>query len=267
MTYSEHNLNPALAPYIQSLWSMEAEGDTDTYPRSQIMPDGIVEIIFHYGDPLHTYQDGQRSLQPQHFAISMMRKHIELESSGKTGFISARFFPWGAYHFFNEPVQNFIEQTIDAQKLWGDDSKQIITRLKTASTTEERFKLAESFLLEKLTHFKKNEHKAEEAIRLIRETKGMLSIEEVGTRTGFEKKTLERKFLLILGTTPKIFSRITRFLNICHHLEEYRNKTLAQLTYECGYYDQAHFIKEFKEFSGFTPKEYFEKENVHFSDL
>jgi len=73
--------------------------------------------------------------------------------------------------------------------------------------------------------------------------------------------------LAAVGTTPKVFSRITRFLNICRHLEEHQNKTLTQLTQECGFYDQAHFIKEFKEFSGFTPKEFFQKENVYFSEI
>jgi AraC-like DNA-binding protein len=266
MKYSEHILDPFLSEYVQSLWSMEAENDQDVYPRSQIMPDGIVELVFHYGDPLYTYQDGQKHLQSQNFAISMMRKFIELESSGRTGFIAARFFPWGAYHFFDEPIQNFLDQSIDAKKLWSD-SENIIVELKKNLTVEERFKLVERFLLEKFKVFKKDESKTDTAIKLIREAKGALSVEEVCQAAGVQKKTLERKFMSTVGTTPKVISRIMRFLNICNHLEDYRHKTLTELTYECGYYDQAHFIKEFKEFSGFTPKEYFEKKNVYFTTI
>ena len=95
MQYYEHPINAQLSEYIQSLWAMESENENDSYPKSQIMPDGIVEIIFHYRNPFNTYQGNTRFLQPDNFAISMMRKFVEIESTGETGFISARFFPWG----------------------------------------------------------------------------------------------------------------------------------------------------------------------------
>jgi AraC-like DNA-binding protein len=246
---------------------MESESDEDAYPRSLIMPDGIVEVIFYYEDPFYVWQDGNRLLQPQHAAVSMMKKYIEIESNGKTGFLAVRFFPWGAHHFFNEPVSNFLETTIDGIKLWGDDSREIIAELKVLETLEDRLKAVELFLLNMLTKFQKKDNKIDEALKLIRNIKGQLSIDEVCDQTGFTKKQIERKFLPVVGTTPKIFSRVCRFLNICHHLDEQKGKSLTDLAYECGYYDQAHFINEFKEFSGFTPKDFFAKENIWFTQV
>lgn len=267
MQYHEHKIDEPLTEYIQTIWAMESENDKDIYPRSLIMPDGIVEIIFHYETPFYTWQDGKQFLQPENFAVSMMQQYTEIASSRKTGFISVRFFPWGAYHFFDEPVQNFLDRTIDATKLWGKDSEKIIKELKNLSSLDDRFKTVELFLLEKLHQYKKNSQETDNAIKLIRETKGTLTIEEVCAKTGFSKKQLERNFLASVGIMPKLFSRITRFLNICQNLGEQKDKTLTQLTYECGFYDQAHFIKEFKAFSGFTPKEFFEKGNVYFSEI
>ncbi|MBS4041653.1 MAG: AraC family transcriptional regulator [Flavobacteriales bacterium] len=267
MQYHEHQINEPLTEYIQTVWAMESKNDEDIYPRSLIMPDGIVEIIFHYETPFYTWQDGKKFLQPENFAVSMMQQYTEIASSGKAGFISVRFFPWGAYHFFDEPVQNFLDRTINATKLWGNDSGKIIKEMKTLNSFEERFKAVEQFLLEKLKQHKKEEAEADNAIKLIRQTKGALTIEKVCAETGLSKKQLERKFLATVGIMPKAFSRITRFLNICQNLDEQKNKTLTQITYECGFYDQAHFIKEFKAFSGFTPKEFFEKENVYFSEI
>lgn len=66
--------------------------------------------------------------------------------------------------------------------------------------------------------------------------------------------------------TPKTFSRISRFLNICHHLDGYLDSKLTRLAHECGYFDQAHFIREFCAFTGFTPKAFFAKNNVKFTD-
>jgi AraC-like DNA-binding protein len=267
MKYHEFQLSSPLADHIQSIWGMESESDEDIYPRSLIMPDGIVETIFHYERPFYTWQDDEQFIQPENFAISMMRKFVEIGSSGKTGFIAVRFYPWGAYHFFNEPVQNFLDQTIDASGLWGSDSKIIMEKIKKQGTTEQRFKLVEAFLLEKLKQFQKDEVRTDNAVKLIRQTKGTLSIESVCAETGFAKKQLQRKFLSTVGTTPKLFSRITRFLNICQNLKAEKSQTLTQLTHDCGFYDQAHFIKEFKAFSGFTPKEFYEKENVFFSEI
>lgn len=266
MEYHEFQLSLPLSDYIQTIWAMQSESEHDGYPRSQIMPDGIVEIVFHYETPLYTYQDDIKFLQPQSFAISMMRKYVEIESSGKSGFISVRFFPWGAHHFFDKPVREFLDQTIDATILWGDHSKEIITTLKACSTLEERFKATESFLNERLLEHKK-ESSIEDVIKRIRQAKGQLGIEEICEETGLSKKQLERKFLSTAGTTPKIFSRICRFLNLCQHLETYKGKTFAELTHDCGYFDQSHFIKEFKEFSGYTPKEFFKKENVYFTEV
>jgi len=86
----------------------------DDYPREKISPNGIVEIVFHYRGPFVTYlSSGDRFVQPKGFAISQMRKFIEIESNGTIGFVSVRFYPLGAHHFFREPVKNFLDDTID----------------------------------------------------------------------------------------------------------------------------------------------------------
>lgn len=267
MQYHDYPLKQPLSDYIQSMWALESENDEDVYPRSIIMPDGIVELIFHYEAPFSTHQGNHSFIQPQNFAISMMKEFVEIESAGKTGFISVRFYPWGAYHFFDVPIQNFVDQTIDAVKLWGSDPDEIIRELRQGKSMEERFRCVELFLLEKLKHYQKRDPRIDGVLKFIRQTKGELSIAEIGAETGFSKKQLERKFLATVGILPKGFSRITRFLNICQNLEEQKGKTLTQLSHECGFYDQAHFIKDFKAFSGFTPKEFFEKENVYFSEI
>lgn len=267
MAYHEYPVRDPLASYIQTIWAMESESKEDGYSRTRIVPDGIVEIIFHYGEPCNTYQDNEKFLQPNSFATSMMKKYIEIESTGNTGFVSVRFLPWGAYHFFDQPIQDFLDKTIDARELWGDKIELVLSKLKEFSSIKKKFLLIEQFLLDCLHVYKKDDSDVQQALRLIRDHKGMIPIEQVCELTGIAKKQLERRFLSTIGTTPKVFSRITRFLSICNHLAEHKDKNLSELTHECGYYDQAHFIKEFKEFSGYTPKEFFTKENFYFSEV
>lgn len=267
MHYQEFTVNDALSDYVQTIWALESESEDDAYPRSLIMPDGIVEFVFYYEQPFCYYQDGTRYIHSANVAVSMVKKYIEIESTGKTGFIAVRCYPWGAYHFFDVPIADFIDTTIDGHKLWGEAAAAVIDDLRAAPGLAARVSIVEQFLVERLHQFKKNESKTDEALKLIRQSKGTLSIEEVCGKTGFTRKQLERKFTRLAGMTPKVFSRVCRFLNICHHLDEYRGKSLTELAYECGYYDQSHFINEFKEFSGFTPKEFFEKQNIWFTEV
>ncbi len=268
MRYREFDIHPDLAPYIQLIWMMESEKPNEEGAVEQIMPDGIVEFVTHYETPwITTVYGGEEHLQPQSFAISQMRKCIGIRSTGTTGFVSVRFFPWGAHHFFDQPVNQFLDDTIDSKKLWPHHYDQFIANICDAEHDEARIQVLQQFLLEQLQIHSMVDAPLEQAIKMIRESKGKSSIEEVCERTGLSKKQLERKFLTAVGTTPKTFSRLSRFLHVCHQFKDYKEKTLTELSYDCGYFDQAHFIKEFREFSGFTPKEFFMRNGIVFADM
>ncbi len=267
MIYQEFEPEPELSPYIQLLWGMEGDGTDDHFEKEVILPDGIVEMVFHYADPFFTYTaNGDRFLQPKGFAISQMRQHIAIESNGTVGFIAARCFPWGAYHFFTEPIGNFLDDTIDSQKLWPEHSGRLLHDLRRAQNLGERKDLLQRFLLARMGEVGAD-GSIDEAVRLLRDSRGQLSVKELCDRTGLSFKQLERKFLAAVGTTPKVLARVSRFLHVCHNLSEFTDRTLTELGYECGYYDQAHFIKEFRAFSGFTPKEFFARNDVKFADM
>ena len=85
MRYVEFQPIPALADFIQVIWVGESESTDDVYQRELIMPDGIVELVFHYGDPFYTWQNGRRFQQPQSFAVSMMPTPGHLVSPSALG--------------------------------------------------------------------------------------------------------------------------------------------------------------------------------------
>lgn len=267
MKYIEYKPIDTISDYIQLIWVAESESQVDIYPREKILPDGIVEIIFHFGEPFVTYNsNGEKIKQPNAFAVSQMRKFIEIESEGEFGFVSIRFYPWGAHHFFDEPIKNFIDNTIDLKHLWSTNVLKILEKIKNVENTE-KVKIIQQFLSECLHKYKKSTNYIDEVIKKIRETKAQDSVGLICQKTNLNYKQLERKFIATIGTTPKVFTRTTRFLHLCHHLNEYKNKPMAQLTYELGYFDQAHFIKDFKAFSGLTPKEYYSQNNICFADI
>jgi AraC-like DNA-binding protein len=267
MNYTEFKPKESLEKYIQLIWIAESETKEDFYPIEKILPDGIVEIVFHFNEPFITYYDDKLKIkQPKAFAISQMRKLIEIESNGLIGFISVRFYPWGAYHFFEKPIKDFLDKTIDLQKVWADDYQKILQELKVSDNFK-RVEIIQNFLDKCLHQYKKDTDDIDNAIKLIRETKGKYSIDTLCEKLNLNYKQLERQFLKTIGTTPKVFSKTTRFLNLCHHLKDYENLTMTQLAIDMGYFDQAHFNKDFKAFSGLTPREFFQQNNVSFADF
>ncbi len=268
MFHQEYAPRPELAEYVQLIWAMESESKTDSFPLEQILPDGIVELVFHFGDPFITHEsDGTSYVQPASFAISQMKKFIHIESDGHVGLIAVRFFPWGAYHFFDTLISSFLDAFVSTEVLWEDHHEEATEKVRSAPSHRERLQFVEQFLLARLKEHRRSDPAVDEAIKLCRVERGRLLVKELCERVELSRKQLERRFLGSIGTTPKVFCRVSRFLDVFHHLQTFRGRSLTELTHECGYFDQAHFIREFKEFSGFTPKQFFEKNNVAFAGI
>ncbi|PJZ67362.1 hypothetical protein CH371_04805 [Leptospira wolffii] len=106
---------------------------------------------------------------------------------------------------------------------------------------------------------KKTDRYIPEAERRIQEAKGDVSIRQLVSDLGISQSKLERDFKERIGLSPKEYASLVRFGEIFEHSEESEN--LTDLAYRSGYYDQAHFIREFRKFSGVSPKEWFRKKN------
>jgi len=179
LKYLEYKPTELLAKYIQLIWISESESSDDFYAKEKILPDGIVEIVFHFRGSFIIHNcNGEKIKQPKGFAVSQMRKFIEIESNGTAGFVSVRFYPWGAHHFFKEPISNFLDDTIDIKNLWENDYQLILQRIKKVCN-DEKVCIIQGFLSDCLLQNKKNSNKIDDAIILIRKTKGQDSIQQI----------------------------------------------------------------------------------------
>ncbi len=267
MIYQEFAPKGLLSKYVQLIWIMEAPASSEIMSE-RIMPDGIVEFVFHFGDPYETIREGcLPEKQNLGFAISQAKQFIEIRPTGKTGIIAVRCYPWGAHHFINIPTFNFLDQSISMEHLWGNEYIDLLEKINVSDSLFSKVELVEKFLINQLEKHNPKNDDIDLVVHHLRHSSGRATLDEVCADFGYSKRTLERKFRETVGVSPKVFSRLSRFLNICHYLEHHRHKSLSEITYECGYYDQAHFIREFKAFSGMTPRKYFEKPNVSFASL
>ena len=266
MKYLEIPPPPRLRPYIQLIWCLELDVPGEFGPPERIAPDGILELVFHYRDPLRLRYAGEAfAPQPRSSVVSQTRRFIEIAPRGSVGFISVRFWPWGAYHFLREPLSDLADRLVPAEELWGASVLELEERLAAAPSVSPRFALVEQFLLRRLERHGKAG--VEEAVRAVWNRRGSVRVAELCGELGLSERTLQRTFAAALGVPPRSYARLARFLHACSVLRKGGWNTLTEVGADCGYYDQAHFIGDFKALAGLTPGEFLAAPDVSFLEL
>jgi AraC-like DNA-binding protein len=223
-------------------------------PPERIAPDGVVELVFHYRNPMAMrFADGEFGLQPRSSAVTLTKRFVEIRPTGSTGFLSVRFRPWGAHYFLNLPVADLADRQVCAEDLWGRGSRDLEDRLAAATGTRARVSLVDEFLLSRL----QTDHKpsVEPLVRAVWRHRGDVRVSELCAELGLTERTIERTFAAAVGMPPRSFIRLSRFLHACSRLRGGKVTSLTRLAHDCGYYDQAHFVADVRAFSGMTPGE------------
>jgi methylphosphotriester-DNA--protein-cysteine methyltransferase len=143
----------------------------------------------------------------------------------------------------------------------GLEGREIEDRLNDAQTLGQRVEIMESVLCGLLAQKTGIDTLVETASRMITRNRGLASIDQVTAALGLNERTLERRFKQKLGLSPKRFSRIIRFQNFLNAAGTGQNCNILDTALSFGYYDQAHLIREFREFSGKTPLAFFGREH------
>lgn len=257
MNYQTFEPNQELIAFIKCYWTLESPKE-ETPEKQTIVPDGCMEMIFHYGDLYKQYLDnGNSIIQPKCFVIGQLTRPLEIEPTGETGIFSIRFHPDGFMPFTTNPLKEMENTAVSLEKLFGTDGQEIEQQIINANSTSERIKLIEIFLLNRLTDTETIDRIVKSTVETIITANGQLSVDELSQLTQVNRRQLLRKFSSAIGLSPKQLSRTIRLQAALKMLLNDQFSNLANLAYENEYYDQAHFIKEFKEFTGSTPKEFY----------
>ncbi|WNS43675.1 helix-turn-helix domain-containing protein [Paenibacillus sp. MMS20-IR301] len=166
-----------------------------------------------------------------------------------------RFLPGYAEHFFRYPVGGFSEQEIPV----GDvlpHAAELLERVVEQKTFEERVRAFEAYyeiyIRGRLAIPRLIEYLTDQIIH----SRGTLQVTDLSRDTGYSSRYMIKAFEQYIGASPKLFSRIIRFQHVLELMEHNNYKETLEHIFELGYFDQNHFIKEFKEFSRTTPKKY-----------
>lgn len=257
MNYCTYQPNPELSALVKCYWTLESKRE-ENHERQTIVPDGCMEMIFHYGDLYRQYtKNGNSIVQPKCFVIGQLTKPLEIAPTGETGIFAVRFHPNGFLPFAPIPIKALANTAISLGELFGTDGKQLEQKILTANSTSERITSVEAFLLGRLTQMETIDRLVKSTVEIILTANGQLSVEEISKQININRRQLERRFSSAIGLSPKQLSKIIRLQATLKMLLSNDFTNLTALAYQADYYDQAHFIKNFKEFTGFTPKEFY----------
>ena len=263
MVYQEYPIAEPLRPYVKVIWSMES--DQCWAPPMRILPDSCVELVIHFNKPYKTtFSDKKVEIQPQSFVVAQMKNFIEIEPHGKIGMISVRFSAQGAYHFFGMPMKEIANGIVDLKLIWNNLAKEIEERIVECNHTNQRNDVIQRYLLMQLRKNGKTDLTIDHCLNLIYSTQGQMPVEQLSSKIGMSNRQLVRKFNNSIGLAPKEFSRIIKFIGSLNYLKANRETNLGVAAQDCGYYDQAHFNRDFKEFAGLTPAQFLTLDNVFY---
>lgn len=265
MSYIEILPREGLRPYINCFWAYQGEPDLEVSDCT--FPDGSLEIIFNIQTGVsRSFNNSNFTPNASAELVGQMTSPYHVKFSGMNRFLGVRFFPHTFYCFWSGPVNQFNDLSIEASGVLSGGFNGIARIIESEEDTATQIRILEEFFLKKLNYkLIDPKHKLlEYAVRTIYHRE-VNSINDLTRDLGVQERTLQRLFKERVGISPKFFLKIVRFQKTFKYLK--RNCNLTSISYECGYFDQAHFIRDFKFFTGCTPSEYLLKVyplNKHF---
>jgi len=166
-----------------------------------------------------------------------------------------RFYPYASSLFFPNQVSNFTNDSIDLYDILSKESTEFYNHLMEQRTLGQKIKALDSFLVQRLTKSNKKREQfglVEHFCSCISKKDDSFNLKNMASSYGFSERHIQKLFHDWVGLTPKSFHSVQRF-NKSLELIQSTDSSLTSIAYECRYYDQAHFIKDFKSYTGITP--------------
>ena len=257
MRYQKFRPDNELSQYVECYFNWE--GTTVASLDFESPPSALCALVFNCGDPSeisnHKYE---RSPVPKFFIGGQAIKNYTLHVNGKIAMVGAVLRPTALYNLFDIPMYGFTGERIAFQDVDKEEGSILEQNVQNAGTAEKRVAFMENYFLKKCHSQAFASQEITKAANEIYDCKGQLNIMELIEAAPMSRRTFERKFLNEVGVSPKTYAKIRRFGNTCLLMAGKRDVNLMDVLHEGGYYDQSHFIKDFKYFSGRTPKIYVE---------
>lgn len=244
MQYREISPGTEAQAFVDCYWTLESEA-SELNDIQRVIPDGCPELILNLDQPFESFEHGRWRVQPRCFLVGQITGPLLIRPHGRAKIFGVRFRPHGAAQLLNLPMKELTGLAVPIDDLSPELARELDRSLEPAGA-----RAIESALV-------RHANVAEdpiirEAVRQIVEARGARDVARLAAHLGISLRQLERRFENRVGLSPKLFGRIQRFRHVFHEIDESR-PDWVDAAVACGYYDQAHLIRDFRDFSGKTP--------------
>ena len=259
--YREFKPIAPLRPYVQCIWTMRARGEDFAEPQ-RLVPDGNIEVMLNYGESYsQAWTDDKKNTNTHKGSclVGQRPAYYFTSAHGDVDFIGISFKPGGLSPFMLHPISDFTGSIISLKLLNNALFLEMEERIAELADVTSRVALIESLLTKSLQSNRDKLENVERFIPLLHSISNYSSVAHFLREHIIHERKLQRDFDHHVGVTPKFLQRVLRFRQAAHAMFAASFKNLTELAYECGYYDQAHFINEFRFFSGLSPRQYLQE--------
>lgn len=253
------NPRPELQSLIDTFWVFENDFGVPTDDSRVIAPNGKAKFIYSYMNGLSTIDLGIQTNYKEHdiFFIGIWDKPVTLASKSRaTGTIGIELTPNGLHRFTRLPAFEIVNKIYSFTDIYGLAGRDLLEKLANTPSLTGKIEELQDFLVGIVALTNRNNQLIDHSVQLIKQASGLVTIKDLEQKMGYSKRYIDMLFKEHIGISPKTYSGIERFQSFYNswanteHTDFYNDKL-----YEI-YYDQAHFIKEFKKFTGHSPKQY-----------
>jgi AraC-like DNA-binding protein len=267
---SRQYLPPApLSSFVKCFWYWQ--GAPQTHAQERLMPNGEPSIVFNLlHEPMRIY-DADNLSRYQSYGQAVFSgartSCFVIDTAQEDRVFGIQFQPGGAFPFFRMPASEFENASADLGDLWPHAARELRERLLATQTIDAMFVLATQYLLTRLVRPLELHPAVRFARRQFCTRPHQIRVASVLGQIGLSQRRFIQIFHEQVGLTPKAFCRVQRFQRILATVHGEREVDWPDVALCCGYYDQAHFIHDFREFSGLTPTQYLARATEHLNHV
>jgi AraC-like DNA-binding protein len=254
MEYREFAPRSSLAPFVDRLWTLTGNAREPGGGAQPVLPDGRPELVVHFGDPFERLDErGRGARQARVLLAGQLTAQLSLRPTGVIGVLGVRFHPFGASAFVGHRLHEMTGLTIGIEDVSPAVARAIARVRSRTDGAIEAVPFVEA-ALERCVDARPVDARVRFATERIVASRGRVSIDALARQASVTRRHLERRFLESVGIPPKRLARIARFqaaLRALQAADPDRAGTIAAAA--CGYADQSHFIREFRELAGCAP--------------
>ena len=268
MIYQKFRPCELLQPFVECYFIWESFDELSDNLIVESPPTGFCSIVFNSGDQYFLQNKKyERLAVPKQFIAGQSIYSYKLFLSGKISIAGIVFKPTALTAIFNLPTYEYTEERIPMSTVFKNSFLDLlVNKIKNETGLNQKVKLLEEFVL---MHYKNNKPQPDYidgAANLIVEKNGMITIADIMKDVFMSRRSFERNFFKKVGLSPKYYARICRISYLMNLIAGKKNIDWVDIFFQCEFYDQSHFIKDFIEFTGRTPQHYL-KENTELANI